>query len=108
VSEPLDSPKGRLPTAGAVAALSASVAYVIANLYERVVAGEPDPFLIVRDIHFGYYHRAALAAWLGVAGGMVAFRLLVTPAEVERVQRWVGGTTLPLVVALGALAYLFP
>lgn len=98
----------RRATALAVGALSASSFYVIATIYEQIVAGPTDPFLIVRDVHFGYYHRAVLAAWLGGVAALVAWRSLDAPERVARVERWVTTLTLPLVVLLGIAATVFP
>lgn len=89
-------------------ALAASVAYVAACVYDRVVSGLADPFLIVRDVHFGYYHRAVLAAWLGGAAALVAHRSLDRPDRVDGFARVLTPTVLPLVVAVAVAAYVFP
>ncbi|GAB4215189.1 MAG: hypothetical protein OHK0013_40540 [Sandaracinaceae bacterium] len=103
-----DTLTGRRGTATAIAAIAASVAYVVAGVYERIVAGETDPFLIVRDIHFGYYHRAALAAWIGGTAGLVALRLLDEPGRIARAERALTRATVPLVLALAVVTYLVP
>ncbi len=98
----------RLSLAGAIGALTSAAGYVLATMYEQLVAGPTDPFLIVRDIHFGYYHRAALAAWIGGVGALVAFRLIDQPSRVAAAERWITRGTLPLVVVLGVLSMVFP
>jgi hypothetical protein len=98
----------RLALALASAALGASIVYVAACIYDRVVSGLADPFLIVRDVHFGYYHRAVLAAWLGGAAGLVSHRLLDSRERVERVTRVLTRATLPAVVVLSVATYFFP
>jgi hypothetical protein len=94
--------------ASAIAATTAAVAYVVAGVYERIVAGETDPFLIVRDVHFGYYHRVGLAAWIGASAGLVALRLLDVPERVARAERAITAAALPLVIVLAIVAYLVP
>lgn len=91
-----------------VCALAASVAYVAACVYDRIVSGLADPFLIVRDAHFGYYHRAALAAWIGGAAALVAYRSLDRPQRIDGLVRALTPAVLPLVAIVAIAAYVFP
>lgn len=98
----------RLALALAATALGASIVYVVACIYDRLVSGLADPFLIVRDVHFGYYHRATLAAWLGGIAGLVVHRLLDSPERVARVTQVLVRSTLPTILALCVATYFFP
>ncbi|MBN8611396.1 MAG: hypothetical protein J0L92_12455 [Deltaproteobacteria bacterium] len=98
----------RVSLATATAGLAAAIVYVVACIYDRIVSGLADPFLIVRDVHFGYYHRAVLAAWLGGIAGLIAARLLDSPERVSWVTRVLTRATLPTVVLLSVATYLFP
>ena len=91
-----------------VCALAASVAYVAACVYDRLVSGLADPFLIVRDVHFGYYHRAALAAWVGGAVALVAYRSLDRTERGDRAVRLLLPSVLPVVALVAFAAYVFP
>jgi ABC-type polysaccharide transport system permease subunit len=88
--------------------LVASLAYVAACVYDRLVSGLADPFLIVRDVHFGYYHRAALAAWIGGAAALVAYRSLDGAERIDRLVRALVPTILPVVVLVAIATYVFP
>ena len=98
----------RVSLAIATAGLAAAIVYVVACIYDRIVSGLADPFLIVRDVHFGYYHRAVLAAWLGGIAGLIAARLLDSPERVSRVTHVLTRATLPTVVLLSVATYFFP
>ncbi|MFN7696653.1 MAG: hypothetical protein ACK6CU_24375 [Deltaproteobacteria bacterium] len=91
-----------------VTSLAASVAYVAACVYDRLVTGLADPYLIVRDVHFGYYHRAGLALWLGGVAGLVAYRTLERRERVELLVRFATPLVLPLVLLVALAAYVFP
>lgn len=91
----------------ALAGLGASTAYVAQCAYELAVGGRGDPYLVVRDVHFGYYHRVALAAWLG---GLV-FVLARLALDAGRAQRVIDGLTpwvLPWIALLAIGTYVFP
>jgi hypothetical protein len=98
----------RVSLAIATAGLAAAIVYVVACIYDRIVSGLADPFSIVRDVHFGYYHRAALAAWLGGIAGLIAARLLDSPERVTSLTQILTRATLPTVVLLSVAAYFFP
>jgi hypothetical protein len=106
----MSAPLARRRTALALvlSALAASIAYVAACVYDRIVSGVADPFLIVRDAHFGYYHRAALATWIGGAAGLVAYRSLERPRRVDALVRALTPAVLPLVVIITIAAHVFP
>lgn len=103
-----DGVRARWAAAFAVGALVASTAYVVATIYEQIVAGPTDPFLIVRDVHFGYYHRAGLAAWTGGAAALACAQIVTSSSAIARIERLVTAWTIPWTLALAVLAYLFP
>jgi hypothetical protein len=100
--------RGRLSVAIAIAALAASTAYVLACAYELAVAGRGDPYLIVRDVHFGYYHRVALAAWVGGIAGIVAHYAVATEDRVRRAEEAITRAVLPLLLVLAVGTFVFP
>ena len=99
----------RLSVALAASGVVACVAYVGACIYDFVVnGGRGDPYLIVRDIHFGYYHRVALAGWVGGAFGILVLHAANAPNRVTQLESFLTRATVPLVVVLVVLAFIFP
>ncbi len=99
----------RASTALAMAGMAASGAYVSACIYDFVInGGRGDPYLIMRDIHFGYYHRVALAAWAGGVAGIIAFYAANAPQKVLRMESFLTRAALPVVVGLAVLTFIFP
>ncbi|MBX7195402.1 MAG: hypothetical protein K1X94_25325 [Sandaracinaceae bacterium] len=98
----------RAALAGVVAALGASTTYVAALVYELAVGGRGDPYLIVRDVHFGYYHRVALAVWVGLVAGLLAHMHLDTDARRVRVETQLTRHTLWIVGLLAIVSFVCP
>ena len=98
----------RWSLASTSAGLSASCAYVGACIYDFVISGRGDPYLIVRDIHFGYYHRVALAAWIGGIGGIVVFAYAHSETRTKQTERVLLRAALPIVCMLTVLTFVFP
>jgi hypothetical protein len=106
------SPIARRAAAAAalVAGLCAASAYVAVRLWERLRTGPLDPALVVSEAHVGFYWRAAVAGWAGLAGAAVAFVWLRGRAsEAVDLAAARAGRAAPL-VALGCalLVWLFP
>lgn len=100
--------RDRVSVALAIAALAASLAYVVACAYDLAVSGRGDPYLVVRDVHFGYYHRVALAAWTGGVAGLIGLFTLGSTDRVRAAERVVMRATLPIVIVLAIGTFVFP
>jgi len=86
-----DSARQRLAVASLVFALAAPLAYVTQRIYERARGAIVSPFLLVRDLHVGYFYRVAIAVFVGGAIAAIAQRVLeASDARPERVGRRLG------------------
>ena len=100
--------RARLALTFVATGLACAVAYAAVRAYVFLRVGPMQPILVVRTSSIAYYQALAVAAILGIAGGLFVYAELEDTARRARLEPLLERAALP-VVALSALAcWLFP
>jgi hypothetical protein len=104
----MDDTRERLGLSFAIAGVVAATSYVAQRMWEHAQGSGADPLLVLHDPRIAFHGRALAATWWGGVACFVALALLRDARARERAAQWLGRVSIPLALALVALAYAWP
>jgi hypothetical protein len=98
----------RIAAAGYVGAILGALGYVAGRAYFYVIVGTHGPTIILREARVNFHLALVIAAFVGLASGLVTAELARTEARIAGVERAAERLVLPVLAIAMALMFWWP